>query len=143
MHYTYKLASLTLGLALVTACDHEDITPRQGELIDPIACGGFGGLECPDGLTCVDDPADDCDPNKGGADCSGICQDTGPTYCGGFGGLECPDGLTCVDDPADDCDPNKGGADCIGVCEPTPIKHPPIKHPPKQPKHPHRSGPAR
>ena len=100
MHYTYKLASLTLGLALVTACDHEDITPRQGELIDPIACGGFGGLECPDGLTCVDDPADDCDPNK-------------------------------------------GGADCIGVCEPTPIKHPPIKHPPKQPKHPHRSGPAR
>lgn len=23
--------------------------------------------------TCVDDPRDDCDPQKGGADCSGIC----------------------------------------------------------------------
>jgi hypothetical protein len=36
-------------------------------------CGGFAGLECPGGGTCVDDPSDDCDPMHGGADCGGIC----------------------------------------------------------------------
>jgi eight-cysteine-cluster-containing protein len=39
----------------------------------PPACGGFAGLPCPDGQICVDDPADDCDPANGGADCGGIC----------------------------------------------------------------------
>jgi hypothetical protein len=38
-----------------------------------IACGGFAGLVCPDKLVCVDDPSDDCNPDKGGADCMGIC----------------------------------------------------------------------
>ncbi|MDF1565674.1 MAG: hypothetical protein P1V51_21735 [Deltaproteobacteria bacterium] len=38
------------------------------------ACGGFAGLPCAQGLLCVDDPSDDCDPNAGGADCPGICQ---------------------------------------------------------------------
>jgi hypothetical protein len=37
-------------------------------------CGGFAGIACPEGYTCVDDPTDDCDPNQGGADCGGICQ---------------------------------------------------------------------
>jgi hypothetical protein len=37
------------------------------------ACGGIGGLQCPDGLTCVDDPSDSCDPEQGGADCMGMC----------------------------------------------------------------------
>ncbi|RSL69563.1 hypothetical protein CEP53_002197 [Fusarium sp. AF-6] len=36
-------------------------------------CGGFAGLECPDGLWCYDDPSDDCDPENGGSDCGGIC----------------------------------------------------------------------
>jgi hypothetical protein len=36
-------------------------------------CGGFAGLACPAGQKCVDDPSDACDPNKGGADCPGIC----------------------------------------------------------------------
>jgi hypothetical protein len=40
-------------------------------------CGGFGGLQCPEGLRCVDDPNDDCDPTQGGADCSGICVSSG------------------------------------------------------------------
>lgn len=83
-------------------------TPDAG-----IMCGGFAGFLCPMGLTCVDDPADNCDPNMGGADCSGLC--VVPT-CGGFLGLVCPGGLTCVDDPADNCDPNNGGADCGGLC---------------------------
>lgn len=41
---------------------------------EPIQCGGFTARPCPDGLTCVDDPNDSCDPNNGGADCGGVCQ---------------------------------------------------------------------
>ncbi|KAJ4193562.1 Hypothetical protein NCS54_01282500 [Fusarium falciforme] len=37
------------------------------------SCGGFMGKKCPKGLWCYDDPRDDCDPKKGGADCIGIC----------------------------------------------------------------------
>jgi hypothetical protein len=43
-----------------------DKEPRQ-------MCGGIAGFQCPAGKTCVDDPADDCDPARGGADCSGVC----------------------------------------------------------------------
>jgi len=41
-------------------------------------CGGIAAFLCPDGLTCVDDPTDDCDPTMGGADCGGICVDSTP-----------------------------------------------------------------
>ena len=81
----------------------------------PAFCGGIAGFRCPAGQTCVDDPADDCDPNAGGADCGGICVDA-PAFCGGIAGFPCPAGETCIDDPADDCDPNAGGADCGGIC---------------------------
>jgi len=37
------------------------------------SCGGFAGTPCPKGQLCVDDPGDDCDPDRGGADCIGIC----------------------------------------------------------------------
>ncbi|WNG39940.1 hypothetical protein F0U61_44360 [Archangium violaceum] len=37
------------------------------------SCGGFAGTPCPKGQLCVDDPSDDCDPERGGADCIGIC----------------------------------------------------------------------
>ena len=37
-------------------------------------CGGFGGIQCPDGFVCVDDPDDGCDPANGGADCGGVCE---------------------------------------------------------------------
>ncbi|WP_339133359.1 MAG: Kazal-type serine protease inhibitor domain-containing protein [Candidatus Electrothrix sp. GW3-4] len=37
-------------------------------------CGGIAGLLCPEGMECVDDPSDDCDPAHGGADCLGICK---------------------------------------------------------------------
>jgi len=42
-------------------------------------CGGFAGLTCPKGQTCVDDTADSCDPKKGGADCPGKCVIENPT----------------------------------------------------------------
>jgi hypothetical protein len=41
-------------------------------------CGGFAGLECPGpNQICIDDPRDNCDPKKGGADCIGICRGAG------------------------------------------------------------------
>jgi hypothetical protein len=36
-------------------------------------CGGIAGFPCPQGKKCVDDPSDNCDPARGGADCAGIC----------------------------------------------------------------------
>ena len=36
-------------------------------------CGGIANIQCPKGKKCVDNPNDSCDPNKGGADCGGIC----------------------------------------------------------------------
>ena len=48
---------------------------RQGECsTEQQICGGIAGLQCPKGMQCVDDPNDDCDPAKGGADCMGICR---------------------------------------------------------------------
>ena len=41
-------------------------------------CGGIAGKRCPEGKTCVDDPSDDCDPKRGGADCPGICKGRQP-----------------------------------------------------------------
>ncbi len=43
-------------------------TPAEGQF-----CGGFAAIPCPEGLSCEDDPNDDCDPNAGGRDCAGIC----------------------------------------------------------------------
>ena len=37
-------------------------------------CGGFAGIRCPEGFTCVDNPCDDCNPKTGGADCGGLCK---------------------------------------------------------------------
>lgn len=44
-----------------------------GEAYGPM-CGGIAAIPCPGAGTCVDDPRDDCDPRKGGADCSGVCR---------------------------------------------------------------------
>jgi hypothetical protein len=32
------------------------------------------GKPCPAGMACVDKPGDGCDPDKGDADCLGVCQ---------------------------------------------------------------------
>jgi hypothetical protein len=86
---------------------------------EPGSCGGVGGIPCPPGLTCVDAPNDDCDPNVG-ADCPGVCRrEEKPLECAGFIGAGCPDGYECIDSP-DECDPNNGGADCPGFCRPLP-----------------------
>jgi hypothetical protein len=49
-------------------------TPAQS---DGRFCGGFAGIACPGAGSCVDDPSDDCDPERGGADCGGICACSG------------------------------------------------------------------
>ena len=46
---------------------------REGECTN-MRCGGFLGTLCPEGMVCVDDPSDNCDPRNGGADCIGICR---------------------------------------------------------------------
>jgi hypothetical protein len=123
MLYLFKSSVAVAALTLVgtlTACDRLGTTSERMATEDPIACGGFAGLECPDGLVCTDDPGDDCDPQNGGADCGGICEPAPPAFCGGFAGIACPEGQVCVDDPGDDCDPKNGGADCGGICEPAP-----------------------
>jgi hypothetical protein len=49
--------------------------PRPVPLPDPDApmCGGIAAFRCPGVGRCVDNPYDDCDPQHGGADCSGLC----------------------------------------------------------------------
>lgn len=82
-------------------------------------CGGFAGIACPGGLECVDDPADDCDPANGGADCGGICAPPEPAqFCGGFANIQCPEGFECAENTEDGCSPENGGADCGGICVP-------------------------
>ena len=42
--------------------------------VDAETCGGFVGALCGDpDQECYDNPADDCDPETGGADCIGVC----------------------------------------------------------------------
>ncbi len=48
--------------------------PGECTSLEPQSCGGIAGFPCPDGMKCVDDPSDDCDPKDGGADCFGICK---------------------------------------------------------------------
>ncbi|KAF2197747.1 hypothetical protein GQ43DRAFT_191422 [Delitschia confertaspora ATCC 74209] len=49
------------------ACD------AMGVCVKDRMCGGLAGIGCPDGLQCINDPRDDCDPERGGADCAGLC----------------------------------------------------------------------
>ncbi|HTN92868.1 MAG TPA: hypothetical protein VL242_54745, partial [Sorangium sp.] len=91
------LALLLIVIGLV-GCAKEDggDTGETQEPHEAESCGGFLGTGCPEGLECVDDRSDDCDPAHGGADCPGVCVEARPTFCGGFAGIECPEGLECV-----------------------------------------------
>jgi len=93
----------------------------------PPFCGGFGGIQCPAGLECIDDPNDNCDNNNGGADCGGICvepQGCQPVLCE----IACSNGFkvgadgceicACADPPApvDSCQDSCGGQSNSGAC---------------------------
>lgn len=66
-------------------------TPDAG-----LTCGGFLGLQCPSGLDCVDDPADNCDPNMGGSDCSGLCVTPTATDAGSMNPGQCRTNADCM-----------------------------------------------
>jgi hypothetical protein len=57
-----------------TSCDVVDGQAVCTPLEPAPFCGGIAGIDCPGSGTCVDDPSDGCDPERGGADCGGICE---------------------------------------------------------------------
>lgn len=109
----------SVAAAVVSACGAVDggLGVDDDDLRTLPTCGGIAATQCPSGLTCVDDPRDDCDPARGGRDCSGVCVKAEKSErCGGIAGALCPFGSMCVDDPRDGCDPAAGGNDCLGLC---------------------------
>ena len=59
---------------IIFVCDNAgECTSQFPECPPPPSCNGIRGTLCPEGLTCIDDPSDTCDPTRGGADCLGIC----------------------------------------------------------------------
>jgi len=85
-------------------------------------CGGVANIQCEFGLLCVDDPNDDCNPQKGDSDCPGICVPPNPEpagvceYCFNKEGVFCSQGLVCIEDPNDNCVPIGHGGACPGIC---------------------------
>jgi hypothetical protein len=77
---------------LQPACVAGACRPVLSECPAMRTCGGFTGQPCPVGQQCIDDPRDNCDPNAGGSDCSGICvkQACDPRRI-------CGQTITCVD----------------------------------------------
>jgi hypothetical protein len=72
-HLRFVIAALVLSagaLGSVAVLTPQASAARPGGQF----CGGIQGILCPEGLVCVDDPRDDCNPKTGGADCSGICR---------------------------------------------------------------------
>jgi hypothetical protein len=66
--------ALFFSLLGVAACGSSvDDGKSTGDIQEVTSCGGLAGKSCPAGKACVDDPADECDPANGGADCPGIC----------------------------------------------------------------------
>jgi len=72
-----------------------------------VTCGGIAGIQCPGLGTCVDDPSDSCDPNKGGADCGGVCQCSAAAVTCPVGAAfdSSPEVCTCVPKTPPTCGP--------------------------------------
>ncbi len=69
--------ALAIAVALVFSWAVDSFAARPNPNQGGRRCGGFAGIPCPAGLICIDDPRDDCDPKRGGADCIGICRGPG------------------------------------------------------------------
>jgi hypothetical protein len=90
-----------------TTCDVIDGEARCNP-IEPAGrfCGGIAGIECPGAGVCVDDPSDDCDPERGGADCGGVCECSGAAVSclEGTPFNDSPDVCACVEEePTNPC----------------------------------------
>ncbi|HYH96103.1 hypothetical protein [Hyalangium sp.] len=66
---------LLLGVLVMGAVGQAEEATRGGKPTGGQFCGGIAAIPCPEGLSCVDDPKDSCDPTQGGADCGGVCVD--------------------------------------------------------------------
>ncbi|WP_257462548.1 hypothetical protein [Archangium lipolyticum] len=65
---------LVVSVALAgTACSPTAEAQQAAAASEGEFCGGIAAIRCAEGLSCVDDPNDGCDPNQGGRDCGGIC----------------------------------------------------------------------
>jgi hypothetical protein len=90
------------------------------------SCGGIAARPCPGGGTCSDDPSDNCDPQQGGADCSGICSCVEKVFCPQGDSFDSsPSVCACVPQTTQDpcasarcvtgthCEAADGGAQCL------------------------------
>jgi hypothetical protein len=68
-----------LSALTIVSCGGEHLVGENESTLKP--CGGIAGIACPGGQQCIDVPNDGCDPAKGGADCSGLCQPKDPNQC--------------------------------------------------------------
>jgi len=64
----FLLAAAKAGPILSPSNDEPPIIPHIGP-----QCSGILGTPCPEGLECIDDPRDICDPNDHWDDCIGVC----------------------------------------------------------------------
>lgn len=90
-----------------TTCDVVDGEARcnPSEPQGPF-CGGIAAFECPGAGSCVDNPNDGCDPERGGADCGGLCECNVRALCiQGFAFDASPEVCACVpsEPPVDAC----------------------------------------
>ncbi len=76
-------AFLYVGTLAACAVDAtgDDVATTEDDIKAAKTCGGLANLPCPSGYQCVDNPNDNCDPKKGGADCGGICKKAKKPKC--------------------------------------------------------------
>lgn len=121
------LSFLILGSVgcLISACDP---SPPQGCSEGGVGggpacppkqfCGGIAAIACPGAGTCVDDPSDNCNPDKGGADCGGVCECNAQALCTeGYEFDDSPAVCGCVPIVTDPCAAVRcrGGYHCEAV----------------------------
>lgn len=84
--------TVVVSIGLFLGCAGEEPPDPFGPF-----CGGIAGFQCPGAGDCVDDPRDDCDPENGGADCSGVCECNAIGLCTvGFAWDSSPEVCGCV-----------------------------------------------
>lgn len=116
---------------------------QTGYCPPPAPCSRVTDGRCSDprNPVCIDDPRDDCEPEKGGSECIGICvatrssslattsstlttvtkratatSDPAGEKCGGVEAKRCARGYECSAGDQHFCDYKNGGFDCAGVC---------------------------
>ena len=71
-----RVSDCSTNLCAAVLCETgSDCDPATGTCVPrKVTCGGLTGATCPGLGRCADDPSDTCDPNQGGADCTGFCS---------------------------------------------------------------------